>query len=130
MSKKRPTPTGQQHLELRHLNGFWLLREISETQYIDQKKAVTETTRYKKPVLVLVDSELMNIVWNAAGIQKTKGEPIQIYKGKVVTRPLSEPTEIRANCELSGDLMYWRFVIKRDENNYSQFQYEFIKYRE
>jgi hypothetical protein len=129
MSKKRPTPTDQQHLELRQLNGFWLLRKISETQYIQQKIASKQTTRYNKPVLVLVDSELMNIVWYAES-PKSKGIPIQIYRGKVVTRPLSEPTEVRANCELKGDKMHWKFVVNRDENNYSQYHYLFQKERE
>jgi hypothetical protein len=128
MSKMRNPPTDQHKtiLTLNQLNGFWLLRSITETTCLNQKLAGTLINRFPKPLSVLIENINMSLIWNV-GTEKARTVPIQIYRGKVVTRPLLEMAEIRANCELSGKVMKWQFVINRDINNYSQYKYEFIR---
>jgi hypothetical protein len=135
MAKKRPPPGDTiphtQPLLLGHIAGFWRLRTVTETVYHHQKKSATIINRYKKPVLAVIVAELMNLIWNADSEQSEQmvSVPIHIFRGKVVTCPLNETSEVRADCELSGQLMFWKFVINRDENNYSQYSYEFKRER-
>lgn len=128
MSKKRISPTDLHKtvLTLKHLSGFWKLRSITETTYLNQKLAGTLINRFPKPLSVLIENVNMSLIWNV-GTENARTVPIQIYRGKVVTRPLLEMAEVRANCELSGKVMKWQFVINRDTNNYSQYKYEFIR---
>ncbi|MEL0594178.1 MAG: hypothetical protein U1O81_07905 [Planktothrix rubescens PR223] len=127
MSKKRNTP--KDHIkptELWQLNGFWKLRSITQTAYLNQKNAGRTLNRFQTPVCVLIECHHMQLIWHV-GTEKAFAVPIQIYRGKVITRPLLEITEVRADCQLRGKLMFWRFVINRDSNHYAQFVYEFLK---
>ncbi|MCU0432505.1 MAG: hypothetical protein MUC87_03495 [Bacteroidia bacterium] len=129
--KKKSTPAAssrsqKQALSLGLISGFWRLRCITETEFKNEKKGVTTYNRFQKPGLVLIEAELMHLIWNA-GTKDAKTVQIQIYRGKVVTRLLAETTEVRANCELSGGLMFWQFVLNRSKDNYTHYTYEFLR---
>jgi hypothetical protein len=131
MAKKRIVPSDQENtrLELWQLSGFWLLRSVTEIAFLNQKKCGSITTKFKNPISVLIETKHMSLIWHE-GTANARTVSIQIYRGKVVTRPLLEQTQIRANCERKGILMNWQFVINRNENDYSKYLYEFIQVKE
>jgi hypothetical protein len=130
MKKKRRINIGttdfssDQSTTIRQFTGFWLLLKITETIYINAKKVNTVKTSCKPAVPVLIEPAFVRITWRA-GQEGEKSYPFDKQRNRLLTNEILGGHSIRAITELTGNIMYWRFVVNYTTEHYSQFCYEF-----
>jgi hypothetical protein len=130
MKKKRRISIGttdfssDQSSTVRQLTGFWLLLKITETIYINAKKVNTVKTSCKPAVPALIEPAFVRITWRA-GQKNEQSYPFDKQRNRILTNEILGGHSIRAITELTGNIMYWRFVVNYTAEHYSQFCYEF-----
>jgi hypothetical protein len=109
---------------VRKLTGFWLLLQVTETIYMNAKKANTVIVHCTPAISALIEPAFIRITWHP-GQDTEKTYPFDRQRRRILTNEILGGHSIRAATELTGNIMYWRFVVNYTAENYSQFCYEF-----
>jgi hypothetical protein len=112
-------PSGQS----KKIYGFWLLTRITQTRYTNRKKMQPKVIDYHPPIPVLIESELMHIVWHEGTEQQTIA-PLQVKGQKLQTRHILSGDWMRAQFSVKDKTMLWRFTFN-NASSYTVVEYQF-----